>query len=156
MGLRRFAALRRRRRRATMTALPHNLMEIKMRVLVCGGRHFSNRAALFEALDRYADSHGIDHIIEGGARGADRLAREWATYNKVPYTTFEADWKNHHKSAGAIRNGRMLRDGKPDVVIAFPGGPGTRNMRDTARHAKVPVIEVDCDHRVRHHKEEVS
>lgn len=50
-----------------------------------------------------------------------------------------ADWKKHGKAAGPIRNGIMLRDGKPDMVVAFPGGRGTANMVDQARLADLIV-----------------
>jgi hypothetical protein len=35
----------------------------------------------------------------------------------------------------------MVDDGKPDVVIAFPGGSGTADMVDYARYRNVPVIK---------------
>ena len=37
----------------------------------------------------------------------------------------------------------MLREGKPDFVVAFPGGRGTANMKEQALKAGVEVIEVD-------------
>jgi hypothetical protein len=33
----------------------------------------------------------------------------------------------------------MLDEGKPDLVLAFPGGRGTRNMVGQAKRAGVPV-----------------
>lgn len=46
------------------------------------------------------------------------------------------------KAAGPIRNQRMLDDGKPDRVLAFPGGRGTANMVKLAKAAGVPVHEI--------------
>jgi hypothetical protein len=34
----------------------------------------------------------------------------------------------------------MLDESKPDLVVAFPGGPGTANMIKLARAAGVMVI----------------
>lgn len=45
-----------------------------MRVLVCGGRNYNDRKRVFSTLDRI----GITHLIQGGARGADALAKDWA------------------------------------------------------------------------------
>jgi hypothetical protein len=45
--------------------------------------------------------------------------------------------------AGPIRNQRMLVEGKPDLVVAFPGGKGTAGMVTLARNAGVDVIMVD-------------
>lgn len=84
---------------------------------------------------------GMD-IIHGGARGADRGADEWGVANWVPVHEFKADWDKYGKLAGPIRNKEMLEIGKPDLVIAFPGGKGTSNMVQQAKEAGVEVIEV--------------
>ena len=56
-------------------------MKNELRVLVCGGRDYSNVEQLYKVLDRVdgswesADSTGpISTIISGHARGADQLA----------------------------------------------------------------------------------
>jgi hypothetical protein len=36
----------------------------------------------------------------------------------------------------------MLDEGKPDLVLAFPGGRGTANMMRQARERGVRVVEV--------------
>lgn len=116
-----------------------------MRVLVCGGRSFGYGKGqskfiintLNELLDRDVT------IIQGGAYGADFFAKEYAKRNKIPYETYKADWEKYGRSAGYIRNKQMLDEGKPDLVIAFPGGKGTAMMIDIAKKAGVEVIEVD-------------
>jgi hypothetical protein len=112
------------------------------RVLVCGGRSFNDEARLFAVLDSYDNERDFTVLIEGAARGADTLARKWAEAKKIPVLPFPADWKRHGRAAGPIRNERMLREGKPDLVIAFPGGKGTAHMVSLARHAGVETIEV--------------
>jgi hypothetical protein len=37
----------------------------------------------------------------------------------------------------------MLLEGKPDLVVAFPGGKGTADMVRRARKANVPVKEIE-------------
>jgi hypothetical protein len=81
----------------------------------------------------------FDAIIEGGAQGADRFAREWAEAHAVKVETYYADWRVGPK-AGPIRNQRMLDDGRPDVVVAFAGGRGTADMVRRAMRAGVQVI----------------
>ena len=49
-----------------------------LRVLVCGGREFRNRSFLFDVLDKFHAATPFDLLIHGGARGADRLAGDWA------------------------------------------------------------------------------
>jgi hypothetical protein len=36
----------------------------------------------------------------------------------------------------------MLTEGKPELVVAFPGGRGTAHMMRIAREAGVEVVEV--------------
>lgn len=112
------------------------------RVLVCGGREYSNREMVKSVLDCVHAAEPVSVLIEGGARGADRLAREWAIGAGVPVETYEADWDRHDKAAGPIRNSTMLSAGKPDLVVAFPGNAGTADMTSKARRQGVTVISV--------------
>jgi len=113
-----------------------------MRVLVCGGRTYSNDTRLFAVLDRLDEAKGIDVIIEGGANGADHLAWAWSQLRGVASERFEADWENQGTLAGPARNARMLAEGKPDLVIAFAGGRGTADMVRKARREGVKVVEI--------------
>lgn len=128
-----------------------------MRVLVCGGRDYKDRANVYRWLTTMFepaypnDVNGTAgtwlprpdlHLIVGGAKGADQFAEDWAVVHWVQYSVYTADWNKHGKAAGYIRNRQMLEEGKPDLVIAFPGGNGTADMVAQARAAKVPVLEI--------------
>lgn len=117
-----------------------------MRVLVCGGRDFSDRDAVSIALSPYRPekiTEPSEHIlIVGGATGADALAEEWADVWGVRKRVFLADWKLHGRAAGPVRNQRMIDEGKPDVCIAFNGGRGTADMVRRARAAGIPVHQI--------------
>ena len=113
-----------------------------MRVLVCGGRNYSDHARVRAVLSKLHDANGIEVLIEGGANGADRLARQWADAFGVSVETYEADWENQGSFAGPARNTRMLNEGQPDLVVAFPGGRGTADMVRKACRAGVEVVEI--------------
>jgi hypothetical protein len=113
-----------------------------MRVLVCGGRNYADGARVSAVLNKLHQERGIDLIIEGGAKGADYLAHVWACMSDVATERFEADWENQGSFAGPARNARMLNEGRPDLVIAFPGGRGTADMVRKARRAGVEVVEI--------------
>lgn len=113
-----------------------------IRVLVCGGRKFADRDLLNRTLSDLHRTRGIDCIIEGNARGADRLAGFWARKHRIDNIKFDADWARDDKAAGPIRNQRMLDEGRPDLVVAFPGGSGTADMVRRARHAGVRVVSL--------------
>lgn len=126
-----------------------------MRVLVCGGRDYSDRDKVFSTLNALSGTAMGDEpnpswlprpdmmIISGAAKGADTLAIDWAVIHWVPFEEYPADWDKHGKPAGFIRNKQMLDEGKPDLVIAFPGGRGTNMMIDLARKAGVAVEVID-------------
>ena len=84
----------------------------------------------------------IEHVISGHASGADQMAEMWADENRIPLSIDPADWSRHGKSAGPIRNQQMLDEGKPDLVVAFPGGAGTADMVRRAERASIAVYVV--------------
>ena len=144
-----------------------------MRILVCGGRdyaRFPGHSAPPEELARYkiekehinrvlydvCDEFNLWHepdqygntlpkctIISGGAKGADDTAIDWAVVSWTGLEVYPADWKKHGRGAGHIRNQQMLDEGKPDIVLAFPGGRGTENMIARAKKAGVEVRTYD-------------
>lgn len=125
-----------------------------MRILVCGGRDFGIKHKEYEFIHRklhqIVEDYGrnkpiIPIIIVGGARGADTAAEDWAVMNWCAYEKYPADWVRHGKAAGVIRNRKMLMEGKPVLVVAFPGGKGTANMAGQARVAGIPVMEIEYE-----------
>lgn len=113
-----------------------------MKVLVCGGRYFDDRTKLIRVLDDLLKELGEFTLIEGDASGVDRLAGYWARKRRLTDMKFPADWQSHGRAAGPIRNEQMLREGNPDLVVAFPGGRGTAHMVGLAERAGVPVRRI--------------
>jgi len=70
------------------------------------------------------------------------LAQEWAEARGVPCEVYLANWAELGRKAGPIRNQQMLDEGRPTLVVAFPGGRGTADMIRRARSAGVEVIEI--------------
>lgn len=107
------------------------------KVLICGGRDYTDKENVFDILDVLHSEYEFELVIQGGARGADHLASLWATARNVPQQAFIAEWSKYGRSAGMKRNTRMLREGKPNLVVAFPGGVGTQNMVTIAKSARI-------------------
>lgn len=106
-----------------------------MRVLVTGGRNYNDAALVMRILCDLKPTV----VIVGDATGADSLAWAWCSQFRVPCSRYFADWSTYGKSAGPIRNQRMLDEGKPDLVVAFPGGRGTEDMVRRAERAGIQV-----------------
>jgi len=109
-------------------------------VLVCGSREWSDYGLIKRMLS-FVDAAVV---IEGGCRGADALARRAAEELGLPIVEFPAEWGRYGRAAGPMRNERMLREGKPDLVLAFCDSAGeSRGTRDMIRRstaAGIPVI----------------
>lgn len=116
-----------------------------MKVLVCGGQSYNDLDKFFEVMVKYVGGYEPEDvtIISGMAKGADTLAANFAKNNGCKLLAFPANWDKEGKAAGPIRNQRMLDEGKPDLVIAFPGGKGTKNMIDRSIKAGVQVVVVN-------------
>lgn len=115
-----------------------------MRLLVCGPRNWDNKWYVYDILQRLTHANG-DTIITGGATGVDSIALGWAKEHGVEWERYPAEWTTYGRSAGPIRNKRMLDEGKPNLVVAFQrygvfGTVGTHNMIRQALKAGIPVL----------------
>lgn len=112
-------------------------------VLVCGSRNFKQRSFMEFALGKHLRPGAT--VIHGDCRGADKMAGEIATQLGLEVKAFPADWKRG-KRAGPERNQRMIDEGKPEIVIAFPVGEstGTKDLIERARRAGVKVYQYTC------------
>ena len=113
-----------------------------MRVLIYGGRDFTDQVSAFIYLDDiFADwGPGEITVVGGKARGADTVGEEWAYFSGHGFEGYPADWSTHGKAAGAIRNQQMLDTGI-DYAVQFPGGKGTADMRSRLKKANIQVWE---------------
>ena len=118
---------------------------MKRCVLVTGGRDYDDRQRVNDTLDDLK----VDFLIEGGASGADALARSWAEIRGVHFATVPALWSRFGKTAGPIRNAVMVTlikalqsTGVECIVIAFPGGSGTSNCVSLAEEHELEIRRV--------------
>ena len=110
------------------------------RLLVCGGRDVTDVDFVFRVLDRVRCKINQPLlVIHGDARGADRLAGQWARHVGFHEVKVPALWDIHDKCAGPIRNHAMLWL-EPNGAVAFPGGSGTADMVAKCRAARIPVF----------------
>jgi len=114
-----------------------------MRILVCGGRAFCDAAKVFDVLDDLHWRNRITEIIQGGATGTDAIARDWAESRRVKMRTYIAGKKTTGTSSWSKGNQRMLDEGKPCLVVAFPGVRRTADMIRRAKASGVTVLEVE-------------
>ncbi len=113
-------------------------------ILICGGRDFDDwglfTSTMIDVCNQHTSAHNRPLIISGGARGADKFAIDLAKGWNYQYKIFMAEWDRYGNRAGPIRNQRMLDEGKPDLVVAFPT-PTSRGTWDMVRRAQKNNIE---------------
>jgi hypothetical protein len=146
-----------------LAAKPAQVPTPARRVLVTGSRDWPDQELVWRELDRLLGEYGAVLVIHGDRGNADKAARAWAARRKgegqaaghLPFPVTSEDWAAHPKSAGHIRNGAMVKDGRPDECLAFVGpcaqrahagrpphgSHGATGCAVIARRAGVPVAE---------------
>jgi hypothetical protein len=122
---------------------------------VTGGRDHWPTLAEIEQLEAEVKRRGISKLREGGCpTGVDRIVRGYLrARGSVEIETWPADWEQHGRAAGPIRNRAMLEGDPPDllghtlhpsadVLFAFEGGRGTADCREAAGESSVEVVEI--------------
>lgn len=108
-------------------------------VIIAGSRDFNDALLLSARCSEWAGFGQVGAmfsaditVISGDASGADKLGAEWADFHGLEVRHMPADWDQHGRAAGPIRNAKMAEIG--DVLLAFWDGKskGTKNMIENA------------------------
>lgn len=136
-------------------------------MLVFGSRKWTGRSMVFVLLDevlKNAEAHDDLFplvVMEGGAAGVDRFAREWCEEmagddHGVVWEPHPAKWNEHHPdwcdgscpgsrksrpycSLAGFRRNQEMADAKPDVAFGWGDTNGTMDMRDRLFAAEIPT-----------------
>ena len=134
----------------TGSTVCHRHQPVGRRIGVTGGRDYGDINEVWSVfVHRIKEG---DVIIEGGAKGADRLCRERAQREGYEVETHNADWGKYAKAAGFIRNQEMVDSGL-DLLIAFPGGRGTADMVKRCGRAGIKILTIPAYSRTNSTKE---
>ena len=123
-------------------------MSDKLKIVIAGPRDFYDYDLVASSLVNILpkDRNRIQ-IVEGGATGVDRIARDFAIANKIEYKEFPANWSLGRK-AGPIRNEQMAR--YADMLIAFDAHTrGTASMIRcaTKEGLKITTFDISAQYR---------
>ena len=115
-----------------------------MRILITGSRRWSDRYIVESVIHFYTVgmSEHITFVVGDCPTGVDSFISDIAA--RIPGTSVEeykADWYEHGKAAGPIRNAAMVASGA-NVCLAFIFGEsrGTRDCIKRAVDAKIKTI----------------
>lgn len=118
------------------------MFEVKLAIVGC--RWFTDYEEFKRLLNLQLATFNITpiHIISGGARGIDSLAKQWADENNIPTTIHLPDYEIYGKSAPFIRNTLIIEDAQ--VVISFwdKKSRGTKDSIEKAKKLEKILIEI--------------
>lgn len=109
-----------------------------MKLAVIGSRQYTNMLEMSAKIDELSPST----IISGGAKGADTLAKTYATMNNINMVEYKADWKQFGRGAGIIRNRTIVENA--DHILAFWDGTslGTKSSINYAKKLNKPLTVI--------------
>ena len=110
-----------------------------MKVGIVGSRSFNDYELLKNWIDKICSA---TEIVSGGAYGADKLAEKFAEEHSIPIKIYKPDWNKYGKSAGMIRNGKIVE--ASDIIVAFWDlqSAGTKDSINKAIKSKKQCIIV--------------
>ncbi len=118
------------------------------RVIIAGSRSMSDYEYLKEIMDFIigVEDEWNETILSGTARGADLLGERYAKERSLKIQRYPANWHKYGKSAGIIRNKKMVQSA--DILVAFWDGKskGTKHVIDYANECGLLVYEVGIQH----------
>ncbi|AUO79153.1 hypothetical protein [Salinibacter phage M8CRM-1] len=109
-----------------------------MKVIVAGSRSITSQDMVDRAIEESGFSVSV--LVSGGARGVDRMGEKWAESQPIPYLVYPADWGEHGKSAGYIRNAEMAEWADALVAVWDGKSRGTKHMIETAHKSDMPIF----------------
>ena len=107
-----------------------------MRLIIAGGRHHTLTEKNILELNKI---QGISSVVSGGAKGIDADGESWAKSHNIPVQRFNANWSDHGKMAGPLRNKAMAANA--DALAIFSGGKGTDSMYKEAKKAGLKIYD---------------
>ena len=99
----------------------------KMKLVIAGGRDFTDYNMLCRALSTYGGPEDLE-IVSGGASGADTLGEKYAKEHGIDLKIFPAEWAKYGRAAGPIRNREMAEYCDQALIFWDGKSGGTANM----------------------------
>ena len=114
-------------------------------LLIAGSRNFEDREIFDRVTEEIIDGdHQFTVIVEGGASGADTMAREYAQEHDMRHIEFKAEWKKYGRAAGPKRNDEMIAfiKEKNGMALYFwdEESRGTKQCIDSARRKGIDIV----------------
>ena len=111
-------------------------------IAVVGSRTFTSYKLLRDTLVPIIGNDEVT-LISGGARGADQLAQRFANEYGLAITIYYPDWVKYKRSAGMLRNEKIVNVATEMVAFRVSNSKGTTHCIGLAERKGIPVTVVD-------------
>lgn len=117
-----------------------------MKLIIAGKRDIYPQTDFLDEVINHFNIHN-SQIVSGGATGVDAAAKYYCKsfYGEAissKYKEFSANWDEHGKAAGPIRNKQMAEYGDALLLIWDGESRGSANMKKEMEKLNKPVYEV--------------
>jgi len=112
-----------------------------MKVAIVGSRDFVCYKTFLEGIEQFTGLLGdITHVVSGGARGADTLAKQYADENDLPLTVFFPDYKRYGRYKAPLKRNEEIIDASAFCLAFWDGeSHGTKYTIGYAEKTGVPT-----------------
>jgi hypothetical protein len=107
-----------------------------MKVIIAGSRGIDDYSLVVNAIT--SSGYDIAEVVSGCAFGPDQLGERWALVNNIPVKQMPANFHQHGKRAGPLRNREMAEYADAAIIIWDGESRGTRNMVENMIRRKKP------------------
>jgi hypothetical protein len=109
-----------------------------VRVLVFGGSDRKRPGDVSSRLDQLRE-RGLSVVIEGGRRGAERFAREWAAARRVPCIEHPINWHADGGTPEYVQQQSIIDLWQPDIALLYRESEPSL-VQDMERRARLAGI----------------
>ena len=113
-----------------------------MKLIIAGSRTLNPSHGFLWGAIKMLGIIEISEVVCGMAEGVDLEGMHFASHAGILLAQFPADWKQHGKAAGPIRNKQMAEYADALLLIWDGESRGSANMKKEMQKLKKPIYEV--------------
>jgi len=111
-----------------------------MKVIIAGSRTITDYGTVLNAIQK--SGFKITEIVSGTARGVDQLGERYGMDECIPIKKFKPDWSKYKKTAGFIRNEKMVNYVYPYGALVLIWDGQSAGSAHTLKYAKKKGIKI--------------
>lgn len=119
-----------------------SLTDFKMKVIIAGCRDFNDYELLKAEVNILLLKNRVEEIVSGCATGADTLGERYANENNIRVKRFPANWGEHGKKAGYLRNKQMAEYATHCICFWDGKSKGTEMMINLAEEYNLKTVVI--------------